>query len=105
MTAETHGDFQISKYLQLMARYERLMEITRQLNSVLDLHTLLLRIIDASTELTRTEQSSILLVDPATGELRFEASSSLSGGAMAEIVVPMDGSLAGWVVTHGEPVL
>lgn len=99
------GDFQISKYLQLMARYERLMEITRQLNSVLDLHTLLLRIIDASIELTRTEQSSILLIDPATGELHFEASSSLSGGAMAEIVVPMEGSLAGWVATHGEPVL
>ncbi len=81
------------------------MEITRQLNSVLDLNTLLLRIIDASCELTRTEQASILLIDPNSGELRFEASSSLSGGAMEEIVVPMEGSLAGWVATHGEPVL
>lgn len=99
------SEFQVSKYLQLMARYERLMEITRQLNSVLDLHALLLRIIDASIELTRTEQSSILLIDPTTGELRFEASSSLSGGAMEQIVVPMEGSLAGWVATHGEPVL
>jgi len=99
------SDFQVSKYLQLMARYERLMEITRQLNSVLDLNTLLLHIIDASIELTRTEQSSILLIDPSTGELRFEASSSLSGGAMEQIVVPLEGSLAGWVATHGEPVL
>jgi signal transduction histidine kinase len=99
------SDFQVSKYLQLMARYERLMEITRQLNSVLDLGSLLLKIIDASIELTRTEQSSILLIDPTTGELRFEASSSLSGGAMEQIVVPMEGSLAGWVATNGEPVL
>ena len=53
----------------------------------------------------RTEQSSILLIDPSTGELRFEASSSLSGGAMEQIVVPMEGSLAGWVATNGEPVL
>jgi signal transduction histidine kinase len=81
------------------------MEITRQLNSVLDLHTLLGHIISASIELTRTEQSSILLIDPSTGELRFEASTSLSGGAMEQIVVPMEGSLAGWVATHGEPVL
>ena len=106
MTDSTSSsDFQVSKYLQLMARYERLMEITRQLNSVLDLGSLLLKIIDASIELTRTEQSSILLIDPTTGELRFEASSSLSGGAMEQIVVPMEGSLAGWVATNGEPVL
>ncbi|NJL92398.1 MAG: hypothetical protein HC915_01110 [Anaerolineae bacterium] len=38
------GEFNVSKYLQLMARYERLMEITRQLNSMLDLHSLLQRI-------------------------------------------------------------
>jgi len=101
----TDNDFQVSKYLQLMSRYERLMEITRQLNSVLDLHSLLHRIIDASTELTRTEQASILLIDPSTGELRFEASTSLSGGAMEQIVVPMEGSLAGWVATRGQPVM
>ncbi|HLA45938.1 MAG TPA: GAF domain-containing sensor histidine kinase [Aggregatilineales bacterium] len=105
MENENTGEMQVSKYLQLMARYERLMEITRQLNSVLDLGTLLRHIIDASIELTRTEQASILLVDQTTGELRFEASSSLSGGAMEQIVVPMEGSLAGWVATHGEPVL
>lgn len=98
-------EFHVSKYLQLMARYERLMEITRQLNSTLDLNTLLLRIIDASIELTRTEQASILLIDQNTGKLHFEASSSLSGGAMEQIEVPIEGSLAGWVVTHGDPVL
>ncbi len=98
-------EFHVSKYLQLMARYERLMEITRQLNSTLDLSTLLLRIIDASIELTRTEQASILLIDQNTGKLHFEASSSLSGGAMEQIEVPIEGSLAGWVVTHGDPVL
>lgn len=101
----TTTEIQVGKYLQLMSRYERLMEITRQLNSVLDLNTLLLHIIDASIELTATEQSSILLIDPTNGELRFEASSSLSSGAMEQIVVPMEGSLAGWVATHAEPVL
>lgn len=45
----------IRNYLQLMARYERLMEISRQLNSTLDIGTLLYRIISAATELTDTE--------------------------------------------------
>ncbi len=97
----------IRNYLQLMARYERLMEISRQLNSTLDLGTLLNRIIKAATELTDTETASIMLLDPKTGELRFEAASqsTMTRGAMDAIVVPLEGSLAGWVVQHGEPVL
>src|SRR5512138_99751 len=94
-----------ARYQQLAARYERLMEISRQLNSTLDLGALLNRIVHAATELTGTEEASILLVDPATGELRFEAASNLSGSAMAAIPVPMEGSLAGWVATHGVPEL
>jgi signal transduction histidine kinase len=99
------NELAVRNYLQLMARYERLMEISRQLNSTLDLGTLLNRIIKAAVELTDTEAASILLIDQATGELRFEAASQMSPGAMEAIVVPLDGSLAGWVVTHGEPVL
>lgn len=92
-------------YDQLQRRYERLMEISRQLNSTLDLGALLRRILDAARELTDTEEASILLVDPATGELRFEAASNLSRAEMEAIPVPIQGSLAGWVATHGEPVL
>lgn len=92
-------------YEELMARYERLLEISRQLNSTLDLGTLLNRIVHGAAELTDTEEASILLIDPSTGELRFEAASNLSGGSMAAIPVPMEGSLAGWVATHGEPEL
>lgn len=109
MTAKHHrpafDEVSVARYQQLAARYERLMEISRQLNSTLDLGTLLNRIVHAATELTGTEEASILLLDPATGELRFEAASNLSGSAMAAIPVPMEGSLAGWVATHGVPEL
>lgn len=90
-------------FLQLMARYERLIEISQQLNSTLDLSSLLQKIISAATELTHTEASSILLIDPASGELRFEYASNINPHEMESIVVPMEGSIAGWVVTHGEP--
>lgn len=95
----------LSSYQRLMARYERLMEISRKLNSTLDLGTLLRHIVDAATELTNTELASILLIDPSTGQLRFEASSNLTRAEMEAIPVPLDSSLAGWVVTHDEPVL
>ena len=99
----TTGPVPNHAYEQLKARYERLMEISRQLNSTLDLGTLLNRIVRGAAELTDTEEASILLIDPTTGELRFEAASNLSGSAMAAIPVPLEGSLAGWVATHGEP--
>ncbi len=95
----------IRNYLQLLARYERLLEISRQLNSTLDLATVLNRIVQAATELTDTEQASIILVDQTSGELRFEAASDMTAGAMEALVVPLEGSIAGWIVQHGEPVL
>ncbi len=92
-------------HLELITRYERLIELSRQLNSTLDLNALLDQIILAAIELTDSEAASILLIDPQTGELRFEAASDISSGARDAIVVPKEGSVAGWVVTHGEYVL
>lgn len=89
-------------FKELLGRYERIIEISLQLNSTLDQTHLLRKIIHASTELTRTEEASILLIDPATGELRFEQTSNIKPGELERIVVPMEGSIAGWVVTHGE---
>ncbi len=94
----------IRSYLQLLARYERLMEVSRQLSSTLELRTLLNQIIQAATEMTDAEEASILLIDVQTGELRFEAASHLTSGAMTAIAVPMN-SVAGWIAKHGEPVL
>ncbi len=87
---------------QLLARYERVIEISQQLNATRDHVALLKRIISAAMELLDIEASSILLVDPSTGELRFELADTMDQN-MTTIVVPMEGSIAGWVVTHGEP--
>jgi signal transduction histidine kinase len=95
----------VEQYRRLLARYERLMEISGRLNSTLDQGALLHRILAAATELINAEEASILLVDPSTGELRFEAASNLSRAEMEAMPVPLEGSLGGWVVTHGEPLV
>ncbi len=87
---------------QLLARYERIIEISQQLASTLDHVSLLRRIVSAAMELTDSETASILLLDPSTGELRFEMAPNIDSGYVDSIVVPMDSSIAGWVVTHGE---
>ena len=88
---------------KLLDRYERIIEIGQQLNSTLDHVTLLRRIISAASELTDSESCSILLIDPITGELHFEQASNITANQADTISVPLEGSIAGWVATHGEP--
>ncbi len=99
-TNTTSDDVDLKEQL---ANYERIIEISRQLNSTLEHKALLKQIISAVLEIVRTEAASILLIDPTSGELRFEISSNMNTNTMEEIIVPMEGSIAGWIATHGEP--
>jgi sigma-B regulation protein RsbU (phosphoserine phosphatase) len=82
---------------------ERLIEISRSLNSTLSLAPLLDRIVKAAQEFTQTEVCSILLVDQRRGQLYFKAATNLSG--VRSIIVPMEGSIAGTVVQTGRPLV
>lgn len=89
------------------ARVRRLEEILRAaalLNSTLNLPMLLQRLMDTATRLTQTEASSILMVDRKTGELRFEAATGIKSHELQAIRVPLEGSVAGWVFQHGQPL-
>jgi signal transduction histidine kinase len=88
-----------------VARLERIIEVGRVINSTLNLERLLHNIIQIATDLTATEASSILLLDKKTGELHFEAATGVKGQEVRPIVVPLDKSIAGWVVKEGEPLL
>lgn len=94
----------VRRYVRTLARYERLMEISRTLNSTLNISLLLEQIVRAATDLTETEAASILLLN-RSGTLHFEASIDPEGLSLESVEVPLDNSLAGWVVTHGEPLL
>lgn len=81
----------------------RLLAISRQLSSTLQLDDLLNLVMDVSTELTDTEVASILLVDERSGQLYFAASTE--GAVPEDMVVPLDGSIAGWVVRNGRSLI
>jgi signal transduction histidine kinase len=93
-------------YPLLLKRMERLMEVSRTLASTLELGRLLRKIIEAARELTDTEAASIMLFDPISGDLRFEAATNLEESSVLQgIVIPLEGSIAGWIVTHSEPLI
>ncbi|GAB4273159.1 MAG: hypothetical protein Kow0080_20450 [Candidatus Promineifilaceae bacterium] len=82
---------------------ERLLEISTRLSSTLHLDDLLDLVMDVATELTDTEAASILLVDRKSGQLHFVASKG--GDVPPDMTVPLEGSIAGWVVQNGRSVV
>ncbi len=86
-------------------RLERLLEINRTLASTLEQALLLRNIINAARELIGADAASIMLADAQSGELRFEAATNMESSQMAGLVVPINGSIAGWIFTHREPVI
>jgi signal transduction histidine kinase len=91
-------------YPLLLNRMERMMDVSRTLASTLDLLKLLHIIIEAARELTDTEAASIMLFDPLTGELRFEAATNMDP-TLQGLAIPVEDSIAGWIVTHSEPLV
>jgi hypothetical protein len=61
----------------IISRYQRLIELSRDLASTLDLDALLWRIVHAAADLSESEQASILLYDNVKRELHFEAATNL----------------------------
>jgi signal transduction histidine kinase len=94
----------IRNYPQLLRRYARLLEVTHILASTFDLNTLLGHVVEAAQELTDCEATSLLLYDPKTRHLHFEAATNVLLEGLDRIVVPTDNSIAGWVFIHGEPL-
>lgn len=84
-------------------RLKLLVEISTTLSSTLDLKQLLDMVLDTATNLTKTEYASILLLDQLTGKLHIAAT---SGALMVEnSVVPLEGSMAGWILRNGQPLI
>lgn len=95
----------IRNYPLLLRRYARLVEVTTDLASRLDLEGLLQHIVDAAKELTECEAASLLMYDAQSQQLYFEAATNELAAGVGKQTVPTDGSLAGWVFTHGEPLV
>ncbi len=89
----------------LLERYRRLSEISIELASTLDLDALLNNIVHAAADLLEAEAASVLLYDEIKQVLYFDAASNLTEPLMRGLIVPVDSSIAGWIVTNRKPVI
>jgi signal transduction histidine kinase len=104
----TKSEFESSEFerqARLLDQYESIIELSRRMNAELELPRLLDLSVEAARQVTDSNDSSILLVDRKSGDLYFEAAAGAKKEEIQRFVVPMDNSIAGWVVQHGEPVV
>lgn len=94
---------------QLLARnlleYKTLSDITRTLNSTLDLNVVLTKVVDAATRLTYAEEGLLLLPDDDGKTLYVRAGKGIDSETARQFRVKTKDSLAGQVFNTGEPML
>ena len=89
---------------QTLGSYLRLIEISRDLASTLDLDTLLNDIVLAAADITYAEAASILLYDDTARQLYFQVATNIDEPTMRGLVIPLEKSIAGWIVTNRQSV-
>jgi signal transduction histidine kinase len=98
---------EITALRQRIAELETILEISRELTSVLAREPLLKKILVTAAELTDGEAASILLQNANTDELHFITAVGRAPDEIAEfnIQVPMEGSVAGMILTSCQPLI
>ncbi len=84
---------------------ELLIDLGKKVTKGLDLDAALTAIVDAAVKLTHAEEGSILLKEEKTNELFMVASRNFREEYARTFRLPANDSLAGSVITSGEPIL
>ncbi len=84
---------------------EELGEIARTLAGTLETDEVLRRVTDAAARLVEADGCAIALVAPGGRTLRLSEHSLGLMASVAELELPVDASLLGWVASNGEAVL
>jgi HD-GYP domain-containing protein (c-di-GMP phosphodiesterase class II) len=87
------------------ARLRQFQEISALLNSTFRYDEIRARAIEAATVLLEAEAGSLLLQDPATGELRFDVAHGTGSESVKQVRLRRGEGIAGYVMKTGEPTI
>lgn len=80
-------------------------ETSRALTSTLDLPRVLDNTMELATDILDAQASTLMLIDEATNELLFDIPYGEKRELLRSYRMPMSEGIAGWVATHGQPVI
>ncbi len=98
-------DMHASELEQRLEQLKRLVDLSVTLNSTLELDKLLGLITNTATELLNCAAASILLYDEKHPHLYFAAATGSDPEKLAEVPVPIEGSLAGTIFRTNRPII
>jgi len=82
-----------------------IVEIIKDINSTLDLESLLKKIIEGATFILNSEIGSLMLFNQEFNCLTIKVAKGLSKKVIQETRIKVGESLSGWVFKHGKPLL
>jgi len=91
--------------LKKISELNTLSEISRNINSILDLDPLLSVVMHNATEVMKAEVSSVLLLDEDKKELIFRIALGEKGEKVKKIKLKVGEGIAGWVAKTGKPII
>jgi signal transduction histidine kinase len=84
---------------------KRLLELSRNIASMVDLSSILSKITAVACDLTNSQDASILLYDRTSSDLRFQAVASHQRQKLLKTSVPLEASVAGRVFSTAVPLV
>jgi signal transduction histidine kinase len=84
---------------------KRLLELSRNIVSMVDLSSILNKITAIACDLTNSQEASILLYDRTSSDLRFQAVANQKRQKLLRTSVPLEASVAGHVFTTAMPIV
>lgn len=103
--SEVSAELDAQRLAQQVLRLDLLQDCIRAINSAVELDDLLLMIVNNAVRVLKAEQSSIGLVDPATGELVIQCATGLDSASLRRRRFAPGIGVAGWVVQNGKPLI
>ena len=82
----------------------RLLELTRNLSTVIEVESYLQSLLSAAAELTDSESASLLQYDEVAKEFYFKSMLWFQKDEVRSAKIPVQGSVAGWIFLHNKPV-
>lgn len=96
---------ELGVFRQEAERLNLIYQIAHEIHARLDIHALLDEIMRRGQQALAAEACSVILLDPERNELVFEVAHGEAGEELREIRMPANAGIAGWIVTHGEPLI
>lgn len=92
-----------SESAALLKRYKKVVEVSHNLSSMLDLESLLKSIMEVAVDLADAEEASVLLYDQHTHRLYFETATNADSSPLLQKIFVPESSIAGWVALNHLP--